>query len=174
MNCINYISQIKTLVAFVCSRKKLVALSAFAVFVLICGFVLHGSPANANVCFLPDPSMCDDGETEREETPGGKGNVDPGQVKDICEGYTKSFSSGASPQNNCGDACKRCDDKNSPNFGKYLCPEDTCGWCDRDGGYTSIKAQNRCGDACEKCDDKFSKSFGKYKCPAETCDTCAG
>ena len=174
MNCIKYISQIKTLGDFVCNRKKLVALSAFAVFVLICGFVLRSSPANANVCFLPDPSMCDDGEGDGGNNPGGEGNVDPGLGRDICEGYTKSFSSGETPQNNCGDACKRCDDQNSPNFGKYLCPEAACGWCDRDGGYTSIKAQNRCGDACEKCDDKFSKSFGKYKCPAETCDECEG
>ncbi len=129
--------------------KKIFLISAF---ILVLGSI---NTANAYVCFLPDGASCAKGDTEGfwpcvgDDCPSPDGKCDAS--------YNSRMST-----NECGAACTRCTDSDSPYYGLYKCPENTCN-CNE---YTSIEAFNECNQSCKVCRIAGDKNYGKYKCPA--------
>ena len=117
--------------------------------------------ANAYVCFLPDSADCAKGDTEGfwpclgSDCPSSNGRCDAS--------YNSRMAT-----NECGAACTRCADANSPYNGLYKCPKNTCNCND----YTSTEAFNECGEACEVCRISGDKNYGKYKCNPVPADGC--
>ena len=103
--------------------------SLITAFVLVSGAV---NIARADVCFLPDSADCAQGDTEGFWPCVGS-DCDGGENGKCDASYNSRMST-----NECGAACTRCADANSPYNGLYKCPENTCNCND----YTSTEAFN--------------------------------